>query len=551
MQILPSPTPTRRHWPRSVIVWTASLSLLNWRRRARSLWVVDINIRLDRRYRLLTGGDRSAFPRQQTLRALVDWSYDLLDAPQKALLCRLSVFARGWTLPAAAAVCAAATPNDAGYAGLEEWEVLDALTSLVDKSLVKVTDEETTRYGMLETIHQYAVEKLAEVVEAEAARSRHRDWYLALAEAAELPLRGPDQTQWLIRLATEHDNLRAALAWSVRDAHGAEAGLRLAGALWRFWWIRGYQTEGREHLAKTLGQPSVAGTAAAAKALYGSGILAWSQGDYAAARALQEQSIAAFERLDDRRGVAAALLNLGLVAWNQTDVTQAQASLEQCLGIFRELGDRRGIGLALDSLGNVALEQGDFPAARALYEESLMICRALGDQQSIARTLCNLSSVAIEQADYATAQGLLAESLPIRHELGDKPGIALALANLATMALEQRLLGEARRQYEECILLCQELGDKRIAAECLHDLASIFAYESKLELAVVLIGAANALRESIGSSPTLREQVKYDRQFGQVRSDLGDAAYDAAMNKGRSLTLSEAVGLALQKTPQR
>ncbi|SRR5579884_626936 len=264
--------------------------------RVRALPVEQIEARLQDRFRLLTGGSRTALPRQQTLRALIDWSYDLLSETERTLLRRLSVFMGGWTLEAAEAICAGE--------GIEEWEVLDLLTSLVDKSLVVYEGPEpSTRYRLLETIRQYARDRLYEAGDGALYRDRHRDWFLSLAEQAEPQLQGPEQALWLERLETEHDNLRAALEWSLAADGSAEAGLRLVGALWRFWEMRGYLTEGRAHLADALSHAQTQErTQERARALTGAGNLAWHQSDYEAARTLHEQSLAIYQALGNTKG---------------------------------------------------------------------------------------------------------------------------------------------------------------------------------------------------------------------------------------------------------
>ncbi len=279
--------------------------------RVRSLSVEEINTRLGQRFRLLTGGSRDTLPRQQTLRALIDWSYDLLTESEKTLLRRLSVFAGGWTLSAAEVVCAGEP--------VEDWEVLDLLTALVDKSLVVAEPlGDGTRYRLLETVRQYGGDRLGESGEAEAVRGRSASCFLALAEEAEPQLQGPEQGSWLVRLEAEHDNLRSSLAWEEQSAAGAEAGLRLAGSLWRFWFVRGHLSEGRQWLGRALARtkPGAAGpdgasggeaTATRGKALNGAGNLAWSQSDYAGARALYEEGLTVRRQLRDQGGISYSL----------------------------------------------------------------------------------------------------------------------------------------------------------------------------------------------------------------------------------------------------
>jgi predicted ATPase len=329
--------------------------------RVRSMTLEELGQRLDDRFRILTGGSRTALPRQQTLRAMIDWSFDLLAASQKALLVRLSVFLGGWTLEAAEKVCAGGE--------VEEWEVLDLLTALDDKNLVMAEERGvTTRYRLLETVRQYAREKLAYQEDAAIYRSQHRHYFLALAEEAKEKLNRPEQVLWLNILETEHDNLRQALTFCVEDAEGCETGLRLGAALQQFWSMRGYLSEGRERLTALLSPRKLSGreqTKARADALNGAGTLSWMQGDFASARSQYEASLEIRRKLGDRRGIARSLNNLGRVAYHQGDYDSARSQYEASLEITRELGDRRGIAWNLQSFASLnAAERKPEQAAR-------------------------------------------------------------------------------------------------------------------------------------------------------------------------------------------
>src|SRR5579871_5032422 len=282
--------------------------------RVKAMTVDQIVSRLDNHLRLLTGGSRSAQSRQQTLRATLDWSYELLSEAERSLLRRLSVFAGGCTLEAAEQVCSGE--------GIEEWQVLDLLTSLVDKSLVTFEEREPAggRYRLLEMVRQYAAESLQASGESEQIKRKHRDWCVAFAEEEQPRMRSAEQEKSLQRLETEHENLRTALGWCRVEENGAQAGLRLAGALGRFWEVRGYMTEGRRYLAEALGREEGAGrTPERARALNCAGVLAHRQGDYASARSLTEESLAIRRELGDRLGIAYSLNNLGILAKDQGD----------------------------------------------------------------------------------------------------------------------------------------------------------------------------------------------------------------------------------------
>jgi predicted ATPase/class 3 adenylate cyclase/Tfp pilus assembly protein PilF len=552
--------------------------------RVRSLSVEEIDGRLDQRFRLLTGGSRTALPRQQTLRATFDWSYDLLDAQARLLLGRLSLFAGGWTLEAAEQVGAGE-----GRSGevIEAWEVLDLLTGLVDKSLViAATLGDTTRYQLLETVRQYARDRLAEGKEVGIVRERHRDHFLALAEAIRPKLSGSEQAHWLAVLEEEHDNLRQALTFCLEAPEGGEAGLRLGGALQQFWWTRGHLSEGRQLSSAVLSRPGAQEhLKARADALNGAGVLAWMQGDYVTASALYEESLTIFRELGDKRGIANALNNMGLVAFcqgdytgaralheeslatrqelgdkggnaaslnnlgnvarEQGDYTGARALYEQSLAIRRDLGDKRGIAISLHNLGLVAFEQGDYAGARTLHEESLTIRRELGDKVGIAHCLNDLGNVAREQGDYAVARALYEESLAIREELANKEGIAASLSSLGNVANEQGDHAMARTLYEQSLTICRELGDKRGIADSVDSFAGLACQQQQAQRAARLWGAATVLREEIGAPRLPVEQAKYEQQTARARASLGKAVFTAAFEEGRAMTLEQAVEYVL------
>ncbi len=516
--------------------------------RVRSLSVEEINSKLDNRFRLLTGGSRTALPRQQTLRALIDWSYDLLTPQEKTLLCRLSVFAGGWTLAAAEQVGAGESLSGAS---LEDWEVLDLLTSLADKSLVLAQSQgETTRYGLLETVRQYARDRLTESGESLVVRARHGDCFLTLAEEVKPKLTGSEQGQWLGVLEEEHDNLRQALtlyAEDTEDAEAGEKGLRLGAALQVFWWTRGHLSEGRERLAALLAHPGgQEPTKARAGALNGAGELARMQGDYGGARGLQEESLAIRRELGNKGGIAASLNNLGLVASDQGDYGGARVLHQESLAIARELADKSGIAASLNNLGLVAAEQGDYGGARVLYEESLTIQRALGDKSGIALSLLNLGLVAKDEGDYGGARVLCEESLAIQRELGDKGGIALSLNNLGSVVLKQGDYGGARVLYEESLTIARELGAKEVIAYGLEAFASVAIHETDEERGARLWGAAAALRETIGSPLSPADREKQGREMTAVRERMGADAFAEAWAQGRAMTMEQAIEYALE-----
>jgi predicted ATPase/Tfp pilus assembly protein PilF len=483
--------------------------------RVKLLPVEQINQRLHDRFRLLTGGSRTAPPRQQTLRATLDWSYELLSEAERALLRRLSVFAGGCTLEAVEVVCA----GD----GVAAEEVLELLGHLVDKSLVLAEEQRGEAwYRLLETIHQYGQEELHGSREEAELRVRHRDWYVALAERAEPELQGPEQGEWLERLEREHDNLRAAVDMSIETGE-AEAGLRLGGALSGFWDGRGYLSEGRERLAALVRLEPASRTAPRAKALNGAGVLACRQGEYTAARARHEESLSIYRKLGDKLGVATSLHKLGFVTNLQGGPSEARSLFEESLAIFRELGDEHGIANSLRNLGNVASCQGDYAAARALYEESLLIDRRLGDRRGIAYSLGNLGIVAMKEGDYAAARTLYEESLAIARQLGDRRVIATTLHYLGNVADNQSDYAVAQALYKESLTIKRELGDRLGIALSLNNLGNVSWSQGDDAAARTLYEESLAIFRELGNKHGVAASLG---NLGNVAERQGD--YSAA-----------------------
>jgi predicted ATPase/class 3 adenylate cyclase/Tfp pilus assembly protein PilF len=512
--------------------------------RVKVLPVEKINERLDDRFRLLTGGSRTALPRQQTLRALIDWSHDLLSEAERALLRRLSVFAGGWTLEAAESICAGGHP-DSGPC-IEQWEVLDLLAALAEKSLVAYEERGGEPwYWMLETVRQYSRDRLLEAEEAEAVGHRHQGWYLELAERAEPELSGPQQAVWNHRLAAERDNLRTALRW-LEERGQVEAGLRLGAALCLFWARGGYHSEGRNRLAALLALPGASEhTGARAKALYVGGALAFYQGDYTVARTLLEESVSICREVGDRRLLADAVSNLGHASNAQSDYAAARTYYEQSLALRQEFGTDRDIALSYRSLADVAANQGDCETARSLYEESLSICRRLEDAHSIAWVAGCLGDLARRQSDYRAARSLHEESLKIFRGLNDMQCLPRALCGLAKLACCQGDYGAACSLYEESLAIRRELGAKRGVAECLEGLAEAAGSREEWDRAARLLAAAAALREAVGSSLPPPDRAEYERNVAAARTALSEKTFAAACAEGRAMTLGEAINYAL------
>ncbi len=461
--------------------------------RARSLTVEDIRSRLDERFRLLTGGSRAALPRHQTLRSLIDWSYDLLNEPERALFGRLSVFAGGWTLEAAEAVCAGKP--------VEAWEVLDLLTALADKSLVVAeTAGAHVRYRLPETVRQYGRDRLLEAGDGTGWRDRHRDWFLALAEAAEPKLQGSGQGTWLARLEDEHDDLRVALEWSAEEPAGGEAGLRLCGALGRFWSARGYLREGRTRCAAALAHPGAAvRTLARARTLNGAGVLALFQGDLPGARSLLEQALALNREMGDRMAEAGNLNNLGNLAGDLGEHEASRLLLEKALALNRELGNRAWEAGNLNGLGNVAQRQDNNLAARSLFQQALALNRELGNRAWEAINLDNLGNVARKQRDYEAARSLLEQALALNRELGNRAGEASNLSNLGIVAQERQDYATARPLFEQALALTRELGSQAWEASNLSNLGLVVQAHGDYETARSYYEQALALSRDLGN----------------------------------------------------
>lgn len=547
--------------------------------RVRVLPVEQIASRLDDRFRLLTGGSRTTLPRHQTLRATMDWSYALLLDHEQLFLRRLAVFAGGWSLEAAEAVCA--------YTPMAQHDALDLLSQLVEKSLVGVgEDPNVIRYRLLETVRQYAQEKLADSGEGTEVRRRHCDWHVALAEQAEPELRGPAQSEWLNRLEAEHDNLRAALEF-IRTKGNAETGLRLAGALGRFWWVRGHFTEGRTWLDEFLRSSRSTATLPRARALFAAGGLAWNQGDYLASESLSKASLGLSRQLGNQQGMLDATNLLGLIALTRGDYAAARTLYEEALSLARATGDTLRIALLLNNVGLVAEAQGDYEAARTLHEQSLALSRDMGDSIRIASSLNNLGLVAAAQGDHAAARhsfeealrdfqalgyklgishalknlGLLAyrqgdhnrtaavseESLSLARELGDKECIAAALSNLGRLAQQSGNFTRAASLFHESLSLRRDMGDKRGIAESLESLASVACDRGDAAAGARLLAAADALRVTIGAPLPPADRPEYERSVTKMHTALGGEGFASIWAEGRVLPPEHAVEYGLRQ----
>jgi non-specific serine/threonine protein kinase len=445
-------------------------------------------------------------PRYRTLRALIDWSDDLLDEWERLLLRRLAVFAGGWTLDAAEAVCAG---SDLGA-----QEVLDQLSGLVAKSLVltvQVGDE--VRYGFLESLREYAAEKLREAGEETMLRKRHCAWLLALAERAETGLNGPDSIWWLDRLEHERENVRAALGWCV-ERQDAEAGLWMAGALTQFWLVRGPYREIRDTLAELLTVPS----------------------DRAACTPAQAAR-------------ARALLAAGRLAMRQDDRAAADLQFQEALEIGRRLDDRRTLAIAQFSIGHISRVRGDYPAARRHHAEAIQMFQALGDDHWLANCHHDLGLAAYFEGDLTTARDHYAASLDLAEGLGNELGIASALNDLGEIAILRGELDQARALEGASLSMARRIDDKKLIAMTLGALAGIAVAAGQPTRALRLGAAVVALNEATGLRHSPAWHALLDRWLEPARRAMNAEACAAAQSAGRSMSLDEVIAYALSPEP--
>jgi non-specific serine/threonine protein kinase len=506
--------------------------------RVKMLPVEKMNERLDDVFRILKGGSRTALPRHRTLRALIDWSYDLLSEPERRLLRGLSVFAGGWTLEAAEAVCT----GD----GTDELEVLDLLTALLEKSLVLHDEREGgARYRLLETVRQYARERLMEREEAEPLRRQHAGYFLALAEAAEPHLLGPEQGTWFDRLETELDNVRAALRWSVERGE-SETGLRLASALLEFWPKRGALTEVAERLGQLLAlveQPVA--PAIRARALFTAANLAWMQSNYPASHSYFEESARICRELGDERRLAESLANLATTVLERGDAVTARALSEESVAVARGLGDPWVLSWSLFRLAQAVAAQGDPRAAQSLYEESMATAEQIPDPHTIAQCLDGLGNLARSRQDLGVARRHCEAAVAIVQELRDRFCQSRFVYSLGRVALKEGAIDEARSHWQEGLRLSWEEGQRWGIAQCLEGLAAVAAAQGEFDRSARFYGRAEALRRAIDAPLPPSERAEHDRRVAAARAQGGEAAFAAAWAAGRALTLERIVAEAL------
>ena len=541
--------------------------------------------RLSDRFKLLTAGSLELPAHYQTLRGVIDWSYELLEPSEKQLFMRLAVFAGGCTVEAAEQICNA--QNDL------ELEVLDGLESLSHKNLLKEQPgkDGQPRCLMLQTIREYALEKLERSLEAGALHRTHAAYFGELAENTNKMLRGPQKQLALNILDTEYDNVRLAISWGLKQRDSEVAG-RLAGSMWSYWSARSYLSEGRAYLEEifSLTEP---GPDVQAKILLAYGYVRQLQGDYPVAQDCYDQSLALLRELGNKAaiatllnnygnladnlgqyekaercfkesqtlclevadpwGAASNLNNLGNIASNRGDYSTAEKCYRECIELLRKAGDRVWVASGLNNLGNLAAHQGDFETASNYYLESLALRREVEDKSGISYALTNLGAVAYEQANYPVALAYFKEGLEIRREIGDRFGIAASLTALGFLAYKQPNYLEARRYLWESLNLKSQLQDRYGIAVSLLGLAALavrLGLQDNLDSlslmarSVRLVGAVSALLKAIHGSLQPGEREIYFEIVEAGQAQLGETAYAAAFAEGEKLTMDDALAFA-------
>jgi len=511
----------------------------------------EIASRLDDRFRLLTGGSRTALERHQTLRALIDWSYDLLSDEERRLFRRLSVFCGGWTFEAAEAIWA-------------DLDVLNLLPQLVNKSMVMVDENgKGTRYRLPETIRQYAREELFESGQPEQARNRHLEYFLQFAEEAEPKLRGPEQLEWLERVETEHDNLRTALAWSLESSKSDHA-LQLAGALYYFWLLRGYISEGQKWLNEALAlaelnqgtkgatgkyTPAQSEIAHRARALYGAGWFQLTAMNLQRAHTLVEESLHLWRELGDTWWMAVTLELAALIVGVEGDTQTSLAYLEEGVSLAREIEDPWPLAVCLIRFGDALKPRGDTAAAHPFLEEGVAVARTVGDKIVLSEGLRELGSLYIAEGDLTKAASLTEEALADARETGSMIHIFLALWQLVIISCLQNDLAKAKGYCFELWALSKEWGIQLAAWFALLAFGLAANFSGEVAKSVHLVAASDMMlrqRGVIFFSGTAGDPVSmvYKQALEKAQAQLGPAAFEAAWAEGQQMTLEQALALA-------
>jgi predicted ATPase/class 3 adenylate cyclase len=512
--------------------------------RVRALTVADINTRLKDRYKLLTGGARVLQERQQTLRALVDWSYELLNQAEQTVLQRLGVFVGGFDMAAAEAVC--------GAEPLDILDILDILGSLVEKSLVMLEErDEGARYRMLETIRDYAREKLEQSDELAATAARHCEHYFVMAKAVNHGLTGPEQADWIWRVEAELDNVRSAMTLALAGGVDPFIAVKFGVALQGFWILRGYSSEGRKLVRAALALPAIqASDIAQAWALYVGAALAESQSDHTEARQMLEACLELRRRQGNPGNIAATLSTLSVAHLQAGDAAQAEVGELEALQIFRQLGDQAGESIGLLHLGQIAVHLGDDARAFEHLEQALAIAREIEHQELEGECELVLGEVAFEGNDLVQASLRFKRSLTVCREAGDKRGEANALWWLGKVDLQGGDIASARGRLADALRAFRafEMWDELLG--CLEDQALLALIEGRADLAVRLAAAAGQSRDRLRLARAPRNEARWQAHLDTMRKAKTGGAFDTAWSEGRNWQVDDAIGRALSTRDQ-
>jgi tetratricopeptide (TPR) repeat protein len=499
---------------------------------------------LNKRLQLLVNGADKITSRQQTLRGAIDWSFNLLEDNEKLLFARLSIFGGGFTPDAIEKVCNPDFDPD--------FDTLDGLTSLLDQSLVRLINspgEDEPRFKILETIREFAQEKLVERNEKAEISGHYSAYFLELAGEAEPELTGPQQAAWFNRLDQEYANFREVIEQElINEKNSPLVTLQITGALWRFWVARGYIPESREWLEAGLisgisdppAEPNRTGwQCLSAKAYNAAGLLALEEGDLNRAKAMAEEGLKLEHQLEDPAGLANILNSLGTIEAYLGNFNEALNYHQECLKVRRELNDTRGIAISLCNLGALASAQAALEQSRLYYEEALSLLRRVGDKRTMALLLNNLGNLWLVQGDALKAKILTEESRAVYQELGDRGGMALALMQMADIARTQSQPTEAVELYRQSLNLFEEVGEKADLPPCIEGLAGTFSDLGKFRQAAVLFGAAQALREAISCPLQPADMPHYSQEIAKIKHQLNEATFSEEWSEGYKLDLEQ------------
>ncbi len=494
--------------------------------------------RLQSRLQVLTGGARDLPERQQTLRATVDWSYELLNAAEQKLFRRLSVFASGCTIEAAEAVCNASDDLEA--------DPLDLIASLADKSLLQQSEppDDEARFGMLETVREYALECLAESGEEETTRRAHAAFCLVLAEEGGGQLAGAERRVWTNRFDLEQDNFRAALDWLTRTG-GLEWAMRLGNALHLYWQDHAHPAEGCDRLRALLNLPGARGrTRNRARVLFLAGSLGQAA-DLHYARAALNEALDLYCELGDKVGAAAASTHLAVAYRDGSDYASARSLFNEAIRLWEQAGDPVSVAYAMSNLADVVRGQGDYETARKLYEECLSIFRRLGDRAGMAWSLNHQGDLARERGDRTAARLLYEQAVAMFRELGDRTGLARSLADLANLACEEGSHTTAQPLYAEALTLFCELGEAKLSARVLESIACAAASQGNWDRALRVAGAAAGIRQRFRFPLAASAMLNLDRSLAPAYRSLTTSAAAAAWMEGWSMPVERAIEYAV------